>query len=80
MKIDQLEQQTSNVVQQSGAGETAKKCSFVIAMKYFFGQLPGQSLKDFNDELKALTLADRTELTALLQATGQYEITNPQTA
>lgn len=39
-----------------------KNRSFTSALKDFFGFRPGQNLKDFRDELSALTDADKLEL------------------
>jgi hypothetical protein len=39
---------------------------FAWAAKKFFGLKPGQTLREFGDELKPLTAADRKELAALM--------------
>ena len=48
----------------------AAPLSFVLAASKFFGRLPEQTLKEFNDELKALTPADRGEFVAMFKAIG----------
>ena len=50
--------------------DTNKPVSFAIAAKDFFGLLPGQRVADFAVELKALTEADRAEMTEDLRAVG----------
>lgn len=50
-----------------------EKVSFVVACKKFFGILPGQSLMDFQKEIKALTPKDKEELTAMFPSVG-FEI------
>jgi hypothetical protein len=42
-----------------------KKLTFTKACLEFFGKLPGQSLMDFGEELKALTVKDRKELSEM---------------
>ena len=37
----------------------------VVILRKYFGFLPGQSLKDFSEELKALTPQERKELADL---------------
>lgn len=44
--------------------------SFVVQCKEFFGMKPGQQLKEFNDELKALTPQDRIDLSTMLTDAG----------
>ena len=57
-----------------GVIDTAvKKESFVLACSHFFGKKPGQTLKEFNDELKDLTPVDRIELISLFKSVG-FEI------
>lgn len=51
-----------------------KKMSFMVACRDFFGMLPSQGLQDFAKELKALTPADRADITKGLEQNG-YEIT-----
>ncbi len=44
----------------------------VIVLKQFFGLKPGQKLKEFADEVKTLTQAEREELADLVEAeTGE---------
>ena len=40
--------------------------TFTVACIRFFGKREGQDLRSFNDEVKALTPADRAELAPLL--------------
>lgn len=47
-----------------------KKMSFVLACNSHFGRKPGQSLQEFNQELKALTPKDRADLTEMFKAQG----------
>jgi hypothetical protein len=49
------------------------KMTFMQACKDYFGLLPGTSNMDFAKEVKALTPADRAEITAGLEKNG-YEI------
>ena len=44
--------------------------AFAMSAKSFFGYLPGQTIKDFSAELKALSLADKQELARLLNEEG----------
>lgn len=37
----------------------------IAILKEFFGFKPGQTLKEFSDELKALSSAEKTELATL---------------
>lgn len=46
-----------------------EKVSFVLACSRYFGK-GSKTLKEFNDELKALTPADRAELSALFPTVG----------
>lgn len=48
---------------------------FVVACKKYFGMKPGQTLKEFGDELKQLTIEDRQELARLFPSVG-YTITD----
>lgn len=50
------------------------KKSFAVNAKKFFGYRPGQGLKDFSDELKALSLEDKRELAQLLTDAGMPTI------
>ena len=50
--------------------QMGKQVSFVIACKNFFGQRAGTTLKEFNEELKALSNKDRQELAVMLEAAG----------
>jgi hypothetical protein len=50
--------------------------SFVIACKRFFGIREGESLMDFNTEVKALTNADRAEMAPLLGAALGCEVSS----
>ena len=47
-----------------------KATSFVKRCYDFFGKLPGQTLQEFNAELKELTPGDRMELYELFNAGG----------
>lgn len=47
-----------------------KKMSFVMACNSHFGRKPGQTLQEFNQELKALTPKDREDLTAMFRELG----------
>lgn len=44
--------------------------SFTVAMKTYFGFLPGQQLTSFGKELQALSNADRTWFFEQLKANG----------
>lgn len=44
--------------------------SFVSAMRNFFGTKPNQTLKEFGDELKALTPKDRDDLVVMFAGEG----------
>ena len=44
--------------------------TFILACKDFFGFLPGTGLREFAQELKALTPADRVEIRAGLIKNG----------
>lgn len=48
----------------------ANKLGFMGACKEFFGFLPGQSLKEFRDEMAKLTEQDRRELSKMLIERG----------
>lgn len=52
--------------------------SFTAAMKDAFGFAPGQGLKDFGDELKSLSPADRAYFSDLLNKEG-FPHTPPNT-
>lgn len=43
-----------------------KSMAFVVACKKYFGQQPGQSLTEFQAEVRKLTPADKAELAPLL--------------
>ena len=58
-----------------GAGVAPEPTSFILACAKFFGRRASQSLKEFNDELKALTPADRFDLKQMLESIG-FTITN----
>jgi len=47
-----------------------KEMGFMAAMKDFFGYRPGTGMKDFMDEIKALTPADRVEFRGGLEKNG----------
>lgn len=47
-----------------------KPMSLNMAMKHFFGMLPGQGLKDFLDECRKLTDKDKAEIRDGLVANG----------
>ena len=46
------------------------KCSFPLAIKRFFGTLPGQTMKEFADELRALSADDKQDLIKMLEGVG----------
>ena len=48
--------------------------SFVVQAKTYFGLLPGQTLRGFSAEIKALTHEDKVELAGLLTAAGHPTI------
>ena len=48
--------------------------SFVVACRNFFGQKPGQSLTEFQAELKALTPQDRREIAEGLSKELQRDV------
>ena len=50
--------------------------AFAAACKEFFGYRPGQGLREFALEIKALTPEDRVELAALLSKELGCEVTN----
>lgn len=54
-----------------------KTTSFVVACNTYFGRKPGQTIGDFQAELKALTPKDRADLIAMFPSVG-YTITEPQ--
>lgn len=45
----------------------SKEMGFTAACRQFFGQRPGQTLKEFTEEVRTLTDADRAELRPLLE-------------
>lgn len=47
-----------------------KELSFIGACREFFGYKPGDTLKEFSAEIKALTAKDREELTAMFPSVG----------
>ena len=47
-----------------------KKMSFVMACSSHFGRKPGQTLQEFNRELKELTPKDREDLTTMFRDLG----------
>ena len=47
-----------------------EQVTFVVVCKKFFGQRPGQTLKDFSEELKALTQTNRADLIAMFPSVG----------
>lgn len=51
-----------------------EKVAFPVAMKRFFGLMPGQTVANFAAELKALTDADRAEFKTLLRGVG-FDVT-----
>lgn len=53
--------------------------TFAAAMKQYFGLLPGQTLTDFINELKALTPADKAWFKANLPSVG-FNIIEPAKA
>ena len=50
--------------------DTSKEVGLAAACKDFFGTLPGQGLKEFQAEYKALTQTDKEEIRAGLTANG----------
>jgi len=48
--------------------------TFMAACKNFFGFKPGQTLSEFSAEIKALTPADRAELTPGLETALNVKI------
>ena len=50
--------------------DSSKSRTFIGACRDFFGPKPGQPLKEFAEEVKALTQTDRAELKALFEAAG----------
>ena len=41
--------------------------TFAVAMKQYFGIKEGQTLKDFQDEIRKLTVKDREDFTGWLE-------------
>lgn len=56
-----------------------KQMTFVAAVRNFFGMLPGQTLKEFGEEIKALDSKDRAELSIEFAKVG-IEITDNKVA
>lgn len=50
-----------------------KRKTLVMACREFFGYLPGQTLKEFGDELKQLSQDERDEFGEMFENVG-YEI------
>jgi len=50
----------------------------VIILKEFFGYKDGQTLKEFNEELKALSPAEKLELATLAAEKLGYELVTPE--
>jgi hypothetical protein len=50
--------------------QTLKSMTFVMACNSHFGRKAGQSLQDFNAELKALTPKDREDMIAMFREIG----------
>ncbi len=48
---------------------TAKK-SFVVQMRDYFGFRPGEGIREFSCEVKALSQADKVEFAAMLTDAG----------
>lgn len=48
--------------------QTMQPQSDVIVLKNFFGFKPGQTLKEFNEELKALSKDEKLELANMVRA------------
>ena len=48
-------------------------CSLIVAMKDFFGMKEGQTLSEFQAEVKELSLKDKAEIKAGLETNG-YKI------
>jgi hypothetical protein len=48
----------------------SQRMSFVKACRNYFGQLPGQTLQQFAEELKCLSTEDRKELCAMFGTVG----------
>ena len=53
-----------------------KEMRFTAACRDFFGYRPGTGLREFGEELKALTAEDRAEIKAGLEQNG-YKIIEP---
>lgn len=53
--------------------------AFVVAMKNKFGFKPGQTLKEFGDEMKALTPEDKHEFCLMLRSEG-VDVADPAPA
>lgn len=51
-----------------------KNVTFVMACNAFFGRKPGQTLQEFNSELKALTEKDRADFVDMFKTVG-YDAT-----
>jgi len=51
-----------------------KSTTFIGACRQFFGLKPGQTLKDFADEIKTLTPQDKLDLIAMFRTVG-YDAT-----
>lgn len=47
-----------------------RQMTFVAACNTFFGRKPGQTLQEFNGELKQLTDKDRAEMVLLFRDVG----------
>jgi hypothetical protein len=47
-----------------------KSMTFVMACNNFFGRKPGQTLQEFNVELKALAGNDRTDMIQMFKTVG----------
>lgn len=60
----------------NNASATAPK-SFAGACREFFGMQPGQKIAEFGAELKALTYADKVELTEGMRASTGWNISDP---
>lgn len=47
-----------------------EKKAFVAAMREYFGPLPGQSTKDFADDLKTLSFEEKVQFADMLNGAG----------
>jgi hypothetical protein len=57
--------------------DTSKPLTFMAAARDYFGVREGTTSLDFGKEIKALTLADRAEITAGLEKEGYTILAAP---